>query len=524
MLLPGRRVVAAIVLCVCMGLVACGDSEDSGLTLELAGVGDGRAYHEAPGRPPGLPPIEERLPDAPLEVAPHDELGDYGGTIRLVGLTEGDRHLITRHLGYEKLVRWDPEWREVLPNLAERIEVSSDATEYRFTLRRGLRWSDGAPFTSADIEFAFNDVMLNPDLSPDGPPEPIVTASGPPELEIVDEAEFVFRFPEPNGLFLQNLAHPVDVSLSTYPRHHLESLHATYTPAADADARRAGFDGWTDRFTHVSEPQEWRDPDVPVMTPWDTLDPYPSDVIRAPRNPYYWKVDPEGRQLPYADSVRIRLVDDPGQVVAAALRGEIDVQDRHLIGSEAAEARLIERAPELGLSTYALARSPANQTAVSLNLTAQDPVLSEIFQNHDFRIGLSHGLNRRRIIDEVYGGRGEPAQVAPSAETAFYNEELATQFTEHDPDLAAEFLDTAGYPADGPGGARIGPDGEPISFSFDVASEFVPEWGRLARLAAEDWGRARHPGRRPRDLSGRLRGAPRREWSRGIDVGWQWGD
>lgn len=475
-----------------LALAGCSSSSSGdGLVLELAGV-EGE-FSEAPqlaDGPGDLPAVTDRLPIAPLEVAPHDEPGRYGGTMRLVGLDDGDRHLITRHMGYEKLVRWDPAGEMILPNLAERIEVNSDADEYRFFLRTGLKWSDGAPFTSADIAFAFTDVMMNPDLSPDGPPGEITTESGSPELDVVSDTEFVFRFAEPNGLFLQNLAHPVDLSLSTYPRHYLEPLHTTYAPDADSEARAAGFDSWVERFANASEPQEWRDPDMPTMTPWTTLDPYPGTkgLIRAVRNPYFWKVDTDGRQLPYVDALRIRLVKEPGQVVAAAIAGEIDVQDRHLIGPEASKARLIERAPELGLSTYALSRSPANQTAISLNLTVQDPVLREVFQNKDFRIGLSHGLNRQRIIDEVYGGKGRPTQVAPPESTPFYDPELESQYTDFDPALAVEALDRAGYPADGTDGARIGPDGQPIAFTFDVASEFVPEWKEVAERAAEDWG------------------------------------
>jgi peptide/nickel transport system substrate-binding protein len=108
-----------------------------------------------------------------------------------------------------------------------------------------------------------------------------------------------------------------------------------------------------------------------------------------------------------------------------------------------------------------------NSTIIALNLTHKDPVKREIFQNKDFRIALSHAINRQEIIDVVYVGQGEPYQLAPRPTSPFYNETLAKQYTEYDPDLANQMLDAI-FPDKNAQGIRLGPDGNPIVFDVEL--------------------------------------------------------
>ena len=111
-----------------------------------------------------------------------------------------------------------------------------------------------------------------------------------------------------------------------------------------------------------------------------------------------------------------------------------------------------------------------NDAVIMLNLTHPDPVKREIFQNKDFRIGLSYAIDREEIIDMVYVGQGEPHQVGPRPESDLYNERLSKQYTEYDVDLANEYLDKAGYSARDREGYRLGPDGERIRITFEIDS------------------------------------------------------
>lgn len=106
-----------------------------------------------------LPAVAERLPVHPVVDPVFEGIGQYGGT--LYDLYDGVRLAEFRQYGYEGLVRWSVDGNEVIPNIAERWEVSEDGTTYTFFLREGLRWSDGEPFTADDILFWWNEVETN---------------------------------------------------------------------------------------------------------------------------------------------------------------------------------------------------------------------------------------------------------------------------------------------------------------------------------------------------------------------------
>ena len=112
-----------------------------------------------------LPPVEQRLPANPLVVKPVDKVGKYGGTWRTALRGGQDDAWTTRIIGYDYLVRWDREWTTVIPYVAESWTSTPDATEYTFKLRKGMKWSDGKPFTADDIVFWVTDILNNKDLT-----------------------------------------------------------------------------------------------------------------------------------------------------------------------------------------------------------------------------------------------------------------------------------------------------------------------------------------------------------------------
>ncbi len=127
-----------------------------------------------------------------------------------------------------------------------------------------------------------------------------------------------------------------------------------------------------------------------------------------------------------------------------------------------------------------------NTVIIAPNLTHKNPVKREIFNNKDFRIGLSHALNRQEIIDLAFVSQGEPYQAAPRPESEFYNERLAKQYNEYDLDLANEYLDKA-FPEKNADGFRLGPDGKPISFLIEFSPDSEPSWTTAAELIQRQW-------------------------------------
>ncbi|MBC7810355.1 MAG: ABC transporter substrate-binding protein, partial [Burkholderiales bacterium] len=379
-----------------------------------------------------LPTLEERLPENPMIVEPM-ALGEYGGTWRRLMTGIGDDGNLERTASYEPLVRWDVAYDHVIPNVAESWEVSEDGREFTFHLRPGMRWSDGEPFTADDIRFWYEDVANNPDINPSGMDFLIVDGETA-TFEMIDDYTVKFTFAAPAGLFLPQLAAQWGVQVTYYARHYFEQFHPTYNPDVEADALAAGFDNWVTYFQNRGgdhyNPSRWS-PEVPTLDPWMAENALQSDTTELVlvRNPYYWKVDPEGRQYPYIDRIVYTVVPEVENMVLRAAAGEVDMQERHINALDN-RAFFADNAETGDYTFFDMIPTDSNSSVLQLNLTSRNPVLREIFQNRNFRVALSYAINRQEMIDTLYFGTTTPAQPAPLPGTALYNERLATQYTE----------------------------------------------------------------------------------------------
>jgi peptide/nickel transport system substrate-binding protein len=192
-----------------------------------------------------LPPLAERLPAEPLVVVPYDEIGAYGGRFRGVSIgpeAGNSEFLSVRHVN---LLRFADDLVTIVPNMAKSFEYNDDFTQLTIVLREGHKWSDGAPFTTEDIVFWWNDIMLNEELYTSVPS--FWTYGGEPmQVEAVDEVTVNFKFAAPAPAFAPQIA-------TTYthrwaPKHRLEDVHSTYNTNGNDDAVAAGFEYWTQSF------------------------------------------------------------------------------------------------------------------------------------------------------------------------------------------------------------------------------------------------------------------------------------
>jgi peptide/nickel transport system substrate-binding protein len=424
-----------------------------------------------------LPAVEDRLPVNPQVVNSLIETGEYGGTLRqgIVGtsVTWGGG-LYT--FQWERLVQWKPDYSGFEPSIAEKIEVNDEATEYTFYLREGMKWSDGEPFTADDIMFYLNDVLLNDELNPE-----FTTDWLPKErvdgfvAEKIDDYTFKLTFSEPYGTLMLMLPTWAGRGFAQYPKHYLSQYHINYNPDVPEMAEEAGLENWTQLFFKMG-PDNWGNPDrfmdvpeYPSLGPWIVVEPLGAGTTaRFVRNPYYWKVDENGNQLPYIDEVIITSYQDGQTRTLAMLNGDLDfIKDP---GEENRAVYVDAMNEGKALTVVPTALGGANTTSIHFNRTIADPVLAEIFANKDFRIGFSHAINREEIINVVYKGLGEMAQVSPLESSPLYVEQLATQYLEYDIDLANEYLDKV-LPEKDAEGFRLRPDGERLSIIWTCADE-----------------------------------------------------
>ncbi|WP_430474074.1 ABC transporter substrate-binding protein [Thalassospira lucentensis] len=423
-----------------------------------------------------LPPVKDRLPTTPMIVTPNDKIGVYGGTWKMAQRNQRDHALLIRNIGYEPLLRWTPQWTSTIPNVALSFQPSSDATEFFFRLRPGMRWSDGAPFSVDDIVFWYQNILSNPAFA-DAVPEWLTAGGNAVQIDQVDATTVAFRFSTPYGLFPTALARPEGVEPVSYPAHFLKPLLPKFNPNADKEARDLGFAGWKERFVEVfgnpgtiDDPSRWHNPEVPTLNAWVLTGTYgEDDPLIAKRNPYYWKIDPTGRQLPYIDEVSFALVPSRSAAGDAAIAGKVNMQERHV--STRADEVL---AANDNLQSFTLVESDMNTLTLSLNLNDKDPVLRDIFQNKNFRIALSHAIDRDMIISRFIPG-ALPNQAAPRPESPLYHTVLARQFIHFDAELALDYLSKAGLTRKDDKGFLLRPDGERLSFTIDTegADRFV---------------------------------------------------
>jgi peptide/nickel transport system substrate-binding protein len=439
-----------------------------------------------------LPPVAERLPKDPRIVTPVEKVGKYGGTWRSGMVGGSDRNWLFRMAGYEPLLAWDREWSgKVIPNLAAEITNSADAKEYTIKLRDGLKWSDGKPFTSDDIGFFVNDIAGNKELLANGV-DWLMSGGEAGKFEKIDDTTFKITFKEPYGVFPQKLASVYGVQMTMMAKHYCSQFQPTYNKdGIDALIKEAGVANWTELFikkcaVDTEANERWQNPDRPTMEPWVIKDPYigGATLVTLKRNPYYFKVDPEGNQLPYIDDLSVSVNADKQTLVLKVVNGEIDYQDRH-VNANANRAVFTDAAEKAQIHLSDGPNADMNTTIISFNLTHKDPVKREIFNNKDFRVGLSYAIDRQAIIDAAFVGQGEPWQAAPRKESPYYNERLAKQYTEYDVAKANEHLDKAFPKKDGEG-FRLGPDGKRITFNIMV----IPALGDFldsTQLTAQYW-------------------------------------
>ena len=437
-----------------------------------------------------LPPVAERLPQQPEVVTPFEEPGRYGGTIHL-GLTgSNDHNSILRIVGPQGLTRWNLEWTEALPNLAASWDIEGEGRSFVFHLRPGTKWSDGQPFTADDVLFNMNDVFLNRDFG--AIPSRYIVGGEPVKVEKIDNYAVRFTFAEPYGSFLFDLASPRGQHPTLFPKHYCKQFHPTYNPDAAKLAVEAGVTTWqallTARCGDIEIPARWGNPDKPTLDPWVITEPYVGGAVRVvlERNPYFWQVDTKGQQLPYVDRIENKVFQNAEALLIAAIAGDIDVQVRNL-DNPANRPVLAENREKGGYDFFEATAPGGTVMLIQPNLTHKDPEMRALFNQRDFRIALSLGINRQELIDIALLGEGRPWQLGPYEDDPRYNEKLSKQFTEYDPARANQLLDGLGYTKRDDQGFRLLPSGKRLRFQVDVIPSIVPESVDLLELIERQW-------------------------------------
>ena len=435
-----------------------------------------------------LPPVEERLPENPLVVPVTESIGVYGGTWHRGFLGPSDYNNYTRVV-YDALVRFSPDGSTIEPRLIESWESSDDFTTWTIHMRKGAKWSDGEPFTADDIMFWYEDVLLNTDLTPKVPKWMQSKDGSTAVVAKVDDYTVTWTYTNPNTTLMMELANQDggDKSYAVFlPAHYLKQFHAKYANADELAkmVTDASFKTWGELFATRKNPAE--NPDRPVMAAWKPATRVSDEILVLQRNPYYVGVDSEGNQLPYIDEVQFKFFQDSQALNLAAIAGDLDLQERHIIMGNYPVFKENEAAGKYKVITWPT--FGGSDAAITFNQTYdKDPVVAELLQTKDFRVALSYAMDRDEIKEAVFLGLGEARQPVPAPWHPYYpGDDVAFKYTEFNQDLANQMLDALGLTGRDGDGFRLNKDGKQFSIEISVVPNFA-NWPDVAQMVAADW-------------------------------------
>lgn len=444
-------------------------SEPARTASEL-GIAD---FHQSPFLDrAGLPPVEERLPLDPVVVEPLESIGRYGGTATIV------------HADWWTFFNVEPpltigaDLRTFLPNLVESFDLSADGRRLTLKIREGIRWSDGHPLTSDDFAFTFEDLWLNEDWAP--VTDRVVVGGS---FEKIDDYTFAYVFDRPNPLFVNYLAQYGNFFVD--PKHYFKQFHPKYVDEETLDARiRAmGFVTWNsfisaNRLERIDESA-----DLPTLRAYRIERRTPMHV-RYVRNPYYFKVDPAGQQLPYIDVVESQVVENAEVIAAKAATGQLDFAGFALRTQDIPLLKMGERTQQTKVLIWQ--RLQSSDVALQFNFNHEDSRLRELFWDVRFRRALSLAIDRDEINTVIYFSRATPRQVTAHPTSSFYEPAWATVDAEYDPDRARSLLDELGLVDSSDDGLREFADGTPLVLTIEFYDFETPK-GMTMELVTQYW-------------------------------------
>jgi len=431
-----------------------------------------------------LPPVEERVSSMPMVLTPNADYGQtigvYGGTLNLLANAPDIGNIKMKF--YDPPIRWKADLSGYQPGMAYKYEWSEDTKSFTLYFREGLKWSDGEPFTMDDLKFWWEDLATNKDISFVSVPwylwnTETKDAEGkltPCDVTFPDDYTMTWTCDHVIPVAPYILAQGFwEWEPLIAPKHYLSQFHPTY----NADAT----------FEDLEQARQWwLNPDMPTMMAWQLREIEVGQWLRFERNPFYWKVDSEGNQLPYVDECFVEIVEDSEIRTLNISQGKYSVSFRGA-GNGALDWPFLYEQQEAG--DYTLLDGWMNGAGaypgLMINMdytgghadamTDVDIEIRDLLRDKLFRRAVSVAMDRQKVIDVVWDGVGTPQNwtISPqswhfaSEEGKKVFEEWAWSYAEYDPDQAIAWLDEVGMlDVDGDGMREL-PSGEPFELIID---------------------------------------------------------
>jgi peptide/nickel transport system substrate-binding protein len=444
---------------------------------------------------PDLPSLADRIPAEPLVMVPYDSVGKYGGTLDVLSnATEAGTSdfLSVRHVN---LVRFSDDLQTIVPNIAKSWEWNSDFTKLTFHLRKGHKWSDGAPFTSADVKFYHDNLMLDTNIF-EKPKDYITVGGKTMTVDAPDATTVVFNLPSPKPGLLAHFA--TSYAQGFQPKHFLGQFHPAINADADKYAQSLGFENGYDAIKAYYGNSDWTDTPSPLLSRPTIAGNLPQPVIptleshiyvtdttegrRLVANPYFHQVDTTGQQLPYISEQSEVYKNDNEVRLLSIINGDVDYKAQSLqlasapalLDGQASGNYTVDLRPEITLGVF------------GFNVTHEDEDKRAVFSDVRFREAMSIAINRDELNEVGFFGQGVPQQyIGFSPKPAFVSDKWQTYKTEFDASGAKALLDSMGMKDTDGDGFREMPSGGKLVLNLNFATQGIA--GQTVELVSQYW-------------------------------------
>ena len=453
-------------------------------------AGNAFAYSEAPSLAKKvaagkLPPVDERLPINPRKLNFKNlglKIGKYGGSIRMLMARAKDARQMSVY-GYSRLVGYHPKTFELEADILESFEVK-EGRRFTFELRRGHKWSDGQPLTSEDFRYWWEDVANNKELSPVGPPKIMTINDELPIFEVINRYKFRYTWKRPNPDFLPRLASASPLYIYR-PAHYMRQFHEKYTDqdVLKKTVKKSKQRNWAALHNKMDNLYRNDNVDLPVLQPWVSISKPSASRLIFKRNPFFHRVDPEGKQLPYTDSFIFTIANNK-LIPAKTGTGEVDLQARYLRFDDYTFLKKgEERSP---YSTRLWKTAKGAHLALFPNLNVNNPILRKLIRDVRFRRALSLSVHRHEINQVIYYGLAIGGNNSVLPESPLYRPTYRNKWANFDLQKANQLLDEIGLVQRDSSGIRLMPDGSPLHLIIETAGESTEQTDVL-ELVRDSW-------------------------------------
>ncbi|WP_256761176.1 ABC transporter substrate-binding protein [Cohnella sp. WQ 127256] len=436
-----------------------------------------------------LPALDQRLPTASDVMVENvvDEIGQYGGDLNMAWNGPSDKWGVGM-MNEEALFRFNKEGNAVEPNVAKGYEVNADSTVFTIHLREGMKWSDGVPFTADDVLFYWEHMLTKETFGKKiydayYSVDPVTGDKALAEVKKVDDHTFTVTHKYPSVQFLERVA--IDNKWFFAPAH----FHKTILPEFVGDAKTLEITkqwGYEDpkQFLVETGYYFWLHPQIPTLAAWVAKTDPNSDQFIMERNPYYWKTDSEGNQLPYLDRIVENKIQDPSQSLLGTLSGEFNFATMDTTNFTV----LKENEKRADYRVIPWTQPTWSSAGIQLNQTTKDPNLNKLFQDIRFREAISIGVNRQEVSDIVTNGLAEPIQASVPEGVIGYQEGWAQHWAEFDTEKANKLLDEIGLTKRDKNNFRMFANGADLTLTVYESDPNKSTFLELLRKYFEDMG------------------------------------